>query len=543
MKRAVIYLRVSTAAQADTDYDPEGFSIKAQREACARKAQELGAVVVEEYVDRGESAKSADRPGLKRLLGRLAEDKDVDVVIVHKVDRLARNRADDVKINLAIRQSGAQLVSVSENIDETPSGMLLHAIMAGVAEFYSQNLATEINKGMGQKVKAGGTPTLAPIGYLNIREVVDGREIRTIAIDPDRAPLVRLAFQLYGTGNYSLSELADELAVLGLTTRPTPKRLAKPLSVGLLSRVLHNRYYVGTVTYKGAEYQGRHQPLIDQELFDRVQAVLLAHDLSGEKHRIHDHYLKGSVVCGRCLSRLCLTNAKGRYLYFFCAKRHRDGGCDQPYVLAETVEEEVIRVYGDLRLGISEADGIRTALERALDHRQRSSARQATRLRNRLVKLDGERQKLLQAHYANAIPLDLLKSEQQRIGAEQVAARTKLAAVEGKLDHVREAVDDALVLLGDIQRSYRKAPQHLRRQYNQLFFTRLRVNADTIDGAEITEPIASLIAHAESTSEYHRESTNPTPRIPAWGSNENLLVEVMGLEPTTSCVPRKCSTS
>jgi DNA invertase Pin-like site-specific DNA recombinase len=140
-KRAVIYLRVSSAQQADKDYDPEGFSIPAQREACHRKAETLDATVAAEFVDRGESAKTAKRTGLQAMLLRLGEE-DIDYVIVHKVDRLARNRADDVAIVMHIRQCGAQLVSVSENIDETPSGLLLHGIMSSIAEFYSRNLAS-----------------------------------------------------------------------------------------------------------------------------------------------------------------------------------------------------------------------------------------------------------------------------------------------------------------------------------------------------------------------------------------------------------------
>ena len=93
----------------------------------------------------------------------------VKYVIVHKVDRLARNRADDVVINLALKQAGAELVSVSENIDQTPSGLLLHGIMSSIAEFYSRNLADEVIKGSTQKAKNGGTPTRAPLGYRNVR--------------------------------------------------------------------------------------------------------------------------------------------------------------------------------------------------------------------------------------------------------------------------------------------------------------------------------------------------------------------------------------
>src|SRR5579872_3468955 len=161
-KKAVIYLRVSTARQASSGGESEGYSIPAQREACRRKAEELGAKVIDEYVDAGASARSADRPALQELLERLREQKDVDYVICHKVDRLARNRADDVAIGLTIHKAGAVLVSASEQIDETPAGTLLHGIMAAIAEFYSKNLSHEAKKGLHEKARRGGTPGYAP---------------------------------------------------------------------------------------------------------------------------------------------------------------------------------------------------------------------------------------------------------------------------------------------------------------------------------------------------------------------------------------------
>src|SRR5579862_2450691 len=118
--RAVLYLRVSTREQAERGGEKEGFSLPAQRDFCKRKAESLGATVIEEFVDRGESAKTADRPELQRMLAFIAEER-VEYVIVHKVDRLARNRFDDVQIDLAIRTAGGTLVSCMENIDETPS--------------------------------------------------------------------------------------------------------------------------------------------------------------------------------------------------------------------------------------------------------------------------------------------------------------------------------------------------------------------------------------------------------------------------------------
>ena len=121
------------------------------------------------------------------MLEYVKENADrVDYVIVHKIDRLARNRDDDSDIMRVLRECGVQLVSASESIDDTPAGMLLHGIMSSIAEFYSQNLATEVKKGMGEKIKSGGTVGRAPIGYQNVRYVDDkGREERTVIIDPD----------------------------------------------------------------------------------------------------------------------------------------------------------------------------------------------------------------------------------------------------------------------------------------------------------------------------------------------------------------------
>jgi site-specific DNA recombinase len=117
-KQGLIYLRVSTAAQAKKDRNAEGFSIPAQREACHRKAHDLGIEIVDEFIDAGESAKSADRPQLQAMLSRIKQPgHGVGYVIVHKVDRLARNRADDVAITIALKAAGIQLVSVTENID------------------------------------------------------------------------------------------------------------------------------------------------------------------------------------------------------------------------------------------------------------------------------------------------------------------------------------------------------------------------------------------------------------------------------------------
>jgi DNA invertase Pin-like site-specific DNA recombinase len=242
-KFAISYLRVSTAGQAERGGGAEeGYSIPAQRDGNKRKAHSIGAIIGKEFVDRGTSARSADRPELQKMLEYIKDNKDrVDYLIVHKVDRLARNRGDDVDITRALGEAGVQLVSASESIDNTPSGMLLHGIMSSIAEFYSRNLSTEVKKGISEKVKNGGTPGKAPLGYKNIRDFDDrGRRDSRVVIDPERAPLVGLAFKEYAAGNWSLASLAEHLADLGLATPVTPKLPAKPINKKMLHDIFRN---------------------------------------------------------------------------------------------------------------------------------------------------------------------------------------------------------------------------------------------------------------------------------------------------------------
>ncbi|WP_336633289.1 MULTISPECIES: recombinase family protein [unclassified Microbacterium] len=155
--RAVSYLRVSTREQAERGGEREGFSIPAQRQVNRKTAHGLGAWVVKEFVDAGASATSAARPALTEMLEWIRTNR-VGIVIVHKLDRLARNCADDVQITQAIADTGAALVSSTEAIDASASGRLVHGIMASIAEFYSRNLATEVSKGLRQKAMNGRTP-------------------------------------------------------------------------------------------------------------------------------------------------------------------------------------------------------------------------------------------------------------------------------------------------------------------------------------------------------------------------------------------------
>ena len=498
--RAVIYLRVSTKEQAERDGDPEGYSIPAQRDAVQRKAESLDAVVIEEFADRGESARSAARPELQRML-RFVAEHNVQYCIVHKVDRLARNRADDVEISLALQAAGVRLVSATENIDETPSGTLLHGIMSSIAEFYSRNLATEVIKGKNQKARTGGTVARAPLGYRNALQIDDmGRDVRTVVLDIERAALVRWAFERYARGGVSVHQLTEELAARGLTTRSTPKRPSKPIYPTYVHKILVNPYYKGVIAYNGAYYEGRHEALVTPEMWQKVQGIL-AYNNTGEKDRKHRHYLRGTLVCGLCQSRMLVHHARNPrgavYEYFVCgAKHNRRSDCPLPASSIQEVEDKVVDLYRSIAI----PEELRVDLEVALLSELEAFAVEARTVRHDLERqrseLEARRLKLLEAHFADAVPLDLMKSENESIASQMVTINERMAAANVKIEAVQLNLAKALVLARDCFDAFQSAPDSVRRLFNQVFFERIEVSVEQgqpVVNGELAEPFRSLL--------------------------------------------------
>jgi site-specific DNA recombinase len=559
-KTAIVYARVSTKEQAERDGDPDGYSIPAQREACRRKAAGLDASVVAEYIDRGESARSADRTELQRMLKRLAAEP-VSYVIVHKIDRLARNRSDDVAITAAIVASGATLVSVTENIDETPSGLLLHGIMSSIAEFYSRNLAAEVVKGTQQKFRAGGTVTLAPPGYLNVRKIVSGCEVRTIELDPERAPHIRWAFKAYATGDWTLNSLALELQARGLTQRPTKKRAAgRPFLANALHNILRNRYYLGFVRYRGVESDGKHEALIDAEVFEAVQRVLTNHRVAGERSYRRQHYLSGSLVCGRCRSRLGYGLSTGKtgqsYGYFFCLGRHsRRTACTLRYLPELEVEAAVEEAWSRERPALP-IDKLQTNLMADFEDHAERARHDVEQLKRRADQLRRERIKWAEKAMEGVVPDDIARDKQGQLAVELARVETDIVQLRKLGDLQRESLEAALRLVADCGRAYALGSDVLRRSYNQAWFQSIAVNEDEgpVQVVEVEREEIFEALHTAQLAELRRPSADmdgvtevvsPPPfRLSAVvaSSNVALLVGMAGFEPTTSSSRTKRAT-
>jgi len=307
---AVSYLRVSTKEQAEKGGQAEGFSIPAQREANQRKADQLGATIIEEFVDAGESARKADRPELMRMIQYVAKHK-TNYCIVHKVDRLARNRADDVTIRLALKDAGVTLVSATENIDETPSGDAAarhHVLDCRVL------LPQPRHRGREGPVAEGRVGRHRDEGTHRLPQRRRARRVRAGGTHRrDRrgtSPAGAVGVPGSASCDWTTSQLHHELVARGLTTAASPRRPSRPIGKSSVHRMLTNPYYKGSVRYQGVTYAGVHEAIVPKEVWDQVQTVLGTHRSAADATQVHEHYLKGTVFCGQCGSRLLVCNAK-----------------------------------------------------------------------------------------------------------------------------------------------------------------------------------------------------------------------------------------
>ena len=487
-KTAVLYLRVSTASQVNTDYDPEGLSIPTQRKICLAKAKQLGITIVDEYVELGRSGtKTVNRPEFQAMLERLHTRGDVDCVMVYKLSRLNRSRFDDAVTMMELRKANVTLISATENIDETPEGQLVHGMLAAVNEYRSAADGADIRIKLLRKIEQGGTIGPAPLGYLNIIETIEGRRINTIGLDPKRAPLIRKAFELYATGDYSCEHLQQKLTDLGLTTRPSAKRpTPNPLAVSTIHRLLADPYYTGIVTFKGKQYPGRHKPLVSQELFDRVQEIRALRS-NNTRDRVHFHYLKG-----------------GTYAYYLCRGR-QDGHCDMPYLPVSLVEDYVERHIRTLSLGSDFTQRTKTEITQALDNQQALIRQSNHAITRKLKDITAKEDRLIDlvadgSLDTTAARRHLTDLTQQRHHLEQTKQ-----TLDQRLAIGRDVLTTSLHLLQDIGTLYHQSPNPVRGMLCQALFHTIYLDDTTVTTSTLKEPYSSLQAAAT------HDTKQPTP--------------------------------
>lgn len=571
--RAVVYLRVSSKGQVNTDYDPEGISIPAQRLSCERKADQLGLSIVAEYVEAGISGtEMTKRVEFQRMLERIRRDKDVDYVIVYKLSRFARNRTDDAIVMADLQKRGVTLISATEQIDATPVGQLMHGILSAFNEYRSREDGADIAYKMGQKAKNGGTLGKAPLGYINTLERVEGREFRGIAVDQERAPFVQLAFKMFDEGDVSMEDIADTLADRGLETRPTARRPAGPVSTSKISSMLRDPYYVGDITYKGEKFEGRHPAIIDRELFDRVQLRLEASGRAGERKRIYPHYLKGTLWCGECYAvrglhakRMLIQRSIGRlggeYFYFFCRGR-QEGICDSRHLPFDLVEDKIIEHYRTVQLRAEFIEWVDAQIDAVLRDQAGTQRQMRDQIQGQIIRLQTRADNLIDLVADGGLAGSKAREKITEIERERAGLQARLSTIDDDINIGADYLKGWLELLRDPYEMYRTASNEMRRELNQSIFKRIWVMDQDRAESELAEPARLLmeaqVAWAESfdlgaDAETIKSDAEASPELlstredrlepmeSALGSSKRSLVPLEGLEPPTLSLGRNCS--
>ena len=320
VKDCVIYCRVSSK-----DQEREGFSIPAQQKLLREYARAQHLAILHEFIDV-ETAKQAGRGGFGEMLRFLKSEPTCRTILVEKTDRLYRNikdwtTVDDLDVTIHFVKENAIVSKHSRSSEK-----FMHGIKVLMAKNYVDNLSEEVKKGLREKAEQGHWPTVAHVG---LRE--QPRDASHRCGSQCAARWLSEVFELYATGDYSLSALRTAAREIGLTHRLG----SRPMTKSELHRMLQNPIYTGDFRWLGKIHRGSHTPLITHETFARVQAVL-QHKPRG-RYQKQRHPFMGLLTCGRCSCTMTAELKKGKYVYYRCTGFK--GRCGNAYIRQEELSE------------------------------------------------------------------------------------------------------------------------------------------------------------------------------------------------------------
>ncbi len=485
--RCAIYTRKSTSEGLDMDFN----TLDAQREASEHYIQAQAAqgwtVLPAHFDDGGFTGGSLERPALQRLLDDI-ERGEVDMVVVYKVDRLSRSLLDFARLMEKFEKKSIGFVSITQHFDTSSSmGRLILNVLLSFAQFERELISERTRDKMAAARRrgkwTGGPPVL---GYR-----IDA-ERRALAVIPEEAEVVRLAFDLY-LKTRSIGAVATRLNVLGHTQKRHTTKAGKmvggrPWDKDAVHRLIRNPLYAGKVRQKNELYAGEHPPLVSSEVFERVQQSLANRSTGrgGRCTRRPEYLLTGLLRCQPCDAAMTSSVGRGRngkgYRYYRCCKEANEGtACPTGLLVADEVESAVVaRVReaakkGDLQREIlAELD--EDGGSRAEAHAQRE------RLSARLAELNSEARRLLGAFSNGSAGSKLLVERLGEIEANMDRVRLDLGAVEGRLrsaDGVRHEVERVAEFLDRFDDLWDALVPAERHEYLHLLVRRVSVDSAT----------------------------------------------------------------
>lgn len=326
-KTGIIYCRVSSQDQV------QNTSLESQERCCREYAERQGIVIIEPpFIERGESAKSANRTEFQKAIARCADRKHpVNFFIVYKLDRFARNQDDHVTVRAMLKRYGTELRSATEPINESPVGRAMEGMISVFSEL-DNNIRTERTRGgMLARAQQGIWCWRAPLGYYRI----GARD--NILPHPETAPYIKLIFEEWAKGTYSYESLATFMADRGMRTstgkRPGPQ---------LMEKIIKNEIYCGIISCAAGEFEGSFDPIVSKELFQKCQRG----QQSVKRSFCNPLFpLKGMTLCSDCLKPLTGSSSKGKMGIKYPYYHHYRKGCRLSVSIPKSTLEQLFVEY------------------------------------------------------------------------------------------------------------------------------------------------------------------------------------------------------
>ena len=323
-----IYARYSSNSQREA-------SIEEQIKVCKEFAERNNHTVVKEYCDNALTGTNDNRPSLQRLI------KDCsmgffDMVIVYSIDRFGRNLKQSLNnIEKLEKDNNIPLVSATETFTDGPSGKFFRNIMMSYAQYYSEELAEKITRGMDYN----GERCLCTGGNIALGFKVN--KDKQFEVDPNTAPIVKMIFEMYANGN-TVSEIIKHLNSLGYKTSKN-----KLFNNNSLHTILKNKRYIGVYTYKGKEIPDGMPRIISDELFNKVAEIMAKNQKAPARAKAKVEYLLTTkLFCGHCKEMMTGYSAKGKqgtvYKYYICNGRKKKV-CDKKTVRKDYIEDIIFK--------------------------------------------------------------------------------------------------------------------------------------------------------------------------------------------------------
>lgn len=324
----VLYLRFSSERQREQ-------SIEGQLRECRAFCKASRYRIVGIYVDRALTARKdvEKRVHFQEMIEDSAK-RHWQYVVVWKLDRFARNRTDSALYKFRLRKNGVRVMSATENISDQPEGIILEAVLEGMAEFYSADLSQKITRGMRESaLKCHSVGGHVPLGY----KIEDHK----LVIDPNTAPIVQEAFQLYANGE----TVADICRLFNSKGYRTAKNVE--FNRNSFKSMFKNERYIGVYTYKDIRIEGGIPSIIPKELFEEVGRRLSKNGEAPARGKAKvDYLLAGKLFCGHCSSTMNGESGTGKYKttynYYTCYSRKRGKGCDKRPLKKDYIEKIVV---------------------------------------------------------------------------------------------------------------------------------------------------------------------------------------------------------